>query len=449
MLTGVYFVKKAVVAVSKSAPNETIISGDLSCKVIDQLASLVDEILVPILSNSSNHDLWPTVIAKDIQKHVHSLKNTVYQVKGQVNGQTVLPMPVGVEKIQEAEKVLKESHGEICDLYLKSAIEGVVIKWASLINDVLVNDSAEKVGNVVNPVPSYELEFWTLRLKNLWYIYDQLKESKVRSMASILEITNSAYFSCFKNQFKNVVIALAEAKEINLYYKPLEVHLTTFEETDFSECIPLLEPLMVVLGLIWANCKYCDQSRIIILLKQICNLLILEGKKFLDPTTLFHSDIDEAMQRVRLCIETLKHFLKSFHRCKRNLHQFFRDREPQPWNFHPDMVFGRFNAFLERLSTIEWFFNTVLEFNKLEKIEIGGVKGRSLSSRLAEVYVEFQHSFSIFSGKSYDVLDPDDPAFLDDFETFKQNIFEMDMKLSAILCQAIEDCNNLDSIFKV
>ncbi|XP_045482107.1 dynein beta chain, ciliary [Harmonia axyridis] len=446
---GVYFVKKAVVAVSKAAPGETIVAGDLSCKVIDQLASLVDEILVPVLSNTSNHDIWPTVIAKDIQKHVHSLKSTVYQVKGQVNGQTVLPMPVGVEKVHEAERILKESCGEECDLYLKSAIEGVVIKWASLVNDVLVNDCAEKVGNIANPTPSYELDFWDSRLKNLWYIYEQLKEAKVRSMASILEITNSAYFSCFKAVFKNVVMALAEAREIHLYYQPLKKHLATFEETDFSECIPLLEPIMVVLCLIWANCKYCDQVRIIILLKQICNLLILEGKKFLDPTTLFHSDIDEAMQRVGLCIQTLKHFIKSFQRCKRNLSQFFKEREPQPWSFHPDMVFGRFNAFLERLNTIQWFFNTVLEFNKLEKIEIGGVKGRGLSSRLTEVYAEFQQSFSIFSGKSYDVLDPDDLAFLDDFRSFKQNIFEMDMKLSAILCQALEDCNNLDAVFKL
>lgn len=61
---------------------------------------------VPLLSNPLNHDKWPPVIAQDVQKHVHSLKSTVYQVKGQVNGQTVLPMPVGVEKVEQAEKDL-------------------------------------------------------------------------------------------------------------------------------------------------------------------------------------------------------------------------------------------------------------------------------------------------------------------------------------------------------
>ncbi|KAJ8957969.1 hypothetical protein NQ318_001970 [Aromia moschata] len=413
----IYFIKKDLTPVSKTAPSESVITGDLCSKIIDQLATLVEEILVPLLSNPVNHMEWPAVIAKDVQKHVHSLKSTVYQVKGQVNGQTVLPMPVGVEKIFDVEKSVVESNGEICDSYLKSAIE--------------------------------ELEFWNLRLRNLQYIYEQLREPKIKSMAVILEKTNSAYYSCFKNVFKNVVMALAETKDVCLYLTPLRKHIQSLEETDFSESMTLLAPLMHVICLIWSNCKSFDQSKLTTLLKQICNLLILEGKKFLDPTTLFHSDLDEAMQRVGLCLDVLRKFSHIFTVYKRNLSRFFKDREPDLWNFDPHIVFRRLNAFLDRLQTIQWFFNTVLEFSKLEKVEIGGIKGRVLSSRITGVYNDFQQCFSVFSGKSYDVLDPDDPTFNVDFEGFKDKINEMDMKLAAILCQALEDCSNLESIFKL
>uniref|UniRef100_A0A6P7G4P0 Dynein beta chain, ciliary-like n=1 Tax=Diabrotica virgifera virgifera TaxID=50390 RepID=A0A6P7G4P0_DIAVI len=177
--------------------------------------------------------------------------------------------------------------------------------------------------------------------------------------------------------------------------------------------------------------------------------MLLQAKKFLDPTTLFHSDIDEAMQRVSYCVKALKQFISIFKRYKRNLTTYFPNGRQEPWNFHPNLVFERFYAFLERLKTIQWFFNTVLEFNKLEKVEIGGIKGRILSSRVTEVFHEFQQSFMIFSGKSYDVLDPDDPSFIADFEDFTHRIFEMDMKLVAILCQAFDDCSNLESIFKL
>ncbi|XP_022915026.2 dynein beta chain, ciliary isoform X1 [Onthophagus taurus] len=357
-------------------------------------------------------------------------------------------MPVGVEKVHEVEKLLIESNGEICDLYLKSAIEGVVIKWAAQVNDVLANDSSEKLNNS-NPVPSLEIQFWNQRLKNLEFIYEQLKENKVKSMAVILEKTNSAYYSCFKILFKNIVMGLAEAKDICLYLLPLKKHIDVLQDTDFSDNLPLFAPLIHVICLIWSNSKYYDQVKLIVLLKQVCNLLIQEAKKFLDPTTLFHSDTDEAMQRIGITIRHLKRFFSLFTYYKENLQRFYKDRPPELWTFHPNTVFERFFAFLERLQTIQWFFNTILEFSKLEKVEIGGLKGRNLSAKVVEVFGEFQSCFSVFSGKSYDVLDPDDESFVEDFAKFKQKIFEMDLKLSSILVQAFEDCNNLESVYKL
>lgn len=47
------------------------------------------------------------------------------------------------------------------------------------------------------------------------------------------------------------------------------------------------------------------------------------------------------------------------------------------------------------------------------------------------------------------VLDPDDPTFNLDFTDFQERILELDMKLAAILCQAFDDCYNLESVFKL
>lgn len=43
---------------------------------------------------------------------------------------------------------------EINDLFLKSSIEGVIIKWAQQINDVLVEDSSEACFPDGNNLPS-------------------------------------------------------------------------------------------------------------------------------------------------------------------------------------------------------------------------------------------------------------------------------------------------------
>lgn len=100
------------------------------------------------------------------------------------------------------------------------------------------------------------------------------------------------------------------------------------------------------------------------------------------------------------------------------------------WTFHPNAVFERFNAFLDRLHTIQWFFYTVIEFLKLEKVEIGGLKGRILSGRITAVSLEFNQCFSSFASKTYDVLNPDDESFKGDFLKFQERILELDMKLA-------------------
>ena len=57
------------------------------------------KILVPLLTNEKNHEQWPAVVSQDVRRHVHTLKSNVYVVSGQVNGKTLLPLPVGTEKV--------------------------------------------------------------------------------------------------------------------------------------------------------------------------------------------------------------------------------------------------------------------------------------------------------------------------------------------------------------
>ncbi|XP_061390860.1 dynein beta chain, ciliary isoform X1 [Musca vetustissima] len=450
---GVYFIKKHPEPIPRENCNHFIISGDLATRTIDQLSALVEEVLVPLLSNEINYKKWPFMVAQDVQKHVHSLKSTVHQVKGQVSGETILAMPVGVEKIVKAAAAISENPQLQIDLYLKSAIEGVVIKWATQVHEVIKENPANAFLNGQNPTPTTEFVFWNNRLKNLSFIFEQLRNERIRAMALVLEHSRSAYFPCFQTLFKNVVTALAEAKDITMYLNPLKKCVQQLEEMDFAECKPNLIPLMHVVCTIWGNSRYYNHSsKITILLRQICNLIIHQAKRFLDPSSIFHSDIDEAMQRLTLSIEILKFFRALFDHYKEKIADYFKEPEERPpihWTFHPNSVFKRYNAFLERLTTIQWFFFTVIEFLKLEKVEIGGLRGRQLSTRITAVYVEFNQYFTAFASKSYDVLDPDDLEFDVDFENFQMRILELDMKLAAILCQAFDDCYNLESIFKL
>lgn len=56
-----------------------------------------------LLSNNENHQRWPDVVSEDVLRHVHKLKSNVFVVAGHVKGKTLLPLPVGSEKVDVAQ----------------------------------------------------------------------------------------------------------------------------------------------------------------------------------------------------------------------------------------------------------------------------------------------------------------------------------------------------------
>lgn len=104
---------------------------------------------------------------------------------------------------------------------MKNSLEGIVIKWACQINDVLKEDSSLAFKDGRHPTPIEEITFWEARQKNLRNIYTQLTEPKSRQIGVILEGIDSVYATSFKSTFKSVVQAVHEADDISLYLKPL------------------------------------------------------------------------------------------------------------------------------------------------------------------------------------------------------------------------------------
>ena len=103
------------------------------------------------------------------------------------------------------------------------------------------------------------------------------------------------------------------------------------------------------------------------------------------------------------------------------------------------LVFKRFDSFIERLHTMMDFFNTAVQFLKLEKVEIGGIRGKALTSNIGKVSEEFRDLYSVFSLRTYDSLDPKDEGFLKDYEKFNNKISSLDRKLGALLSRAFDD----------
>lgn len=106
-----------------------------------------------------------------------------------------------------------------------------------------------------------------------------------------------------------------------------------------------------------------------VVLREICNDVIEQARNIIQPTDLFGTEAEEAAERIRSALGVCEAFKQSFLQVKHNLSDTQR-----PWKIEGKIIFGRFDKFVAKAEETYRLFNTIIEFNKLEKIEIGGTK---------------------------------------------------------------------------
>lgn len=298
--------------------------------------------------------------------------------------------------------------GEAVDQALIHSIESVVIDWSHQIQEVLKKDSSQPLLEGLNPGPLTEIEFWKAKTANLENIFNQLRDPKTKKMAQLLEKTQSSYFPAFKELFKETLSALEESSDIDSHLKPLAGHFESLETTEFDESTSLFDPMFHTICLLWAHSKYyCRPARIIVLLQELNNVVIRRATEYLEPIDLFKGEPEESIQKIRTTFNTLEAYKNSYETHRAKIKDYFKNGNPaREWEFTPKLVFARWDKFMEKMDMIRNLFKTAIDLLRLEKVEIGGVKGKALGNKVVKIFEEFKDEFEKFSNKKYEPLDP-------------------------------------------
>nr|CAI9700520.1 unnamed protein product [Rangifer tarandus platyrhynchus] len=449
---GMYFIKKRPESIGKDNYKERLVYGDISPTPVDQLIAIVEEVLYSLLNQSENMSGWPRVVSEDIVKQVHKLKNEMFVMGGKIKGKTLLPIPEHLGSLDGTLESMERIPSSL-DNSLLHAIETIIIDWSHQIRDVLSKDSAQALLDGLHPLPRVEFEFWDARLMNLKYIHEQLNRPKVNKIVEILEKAKSCYWPALQNVYTNVTEGLKEANDIVLYLKPLRILLEEMEQADFTALPTFITEVLYTICFIWATSEhYNTPSRIIVILQEFCNQLIDMTRTFLSPEEVLkglQGETEEVLIGITLSVNVLKELYRVYDFCCANMKLFFKNKEPVPWEFPSSLAFSRINSFFRRVQTIEELYKTAIEFLKLEKIELGGVRGNILGSQVAQIYDEVFELVKVFADCKYDPLDPGDSSFDDDYADFETKIQDLDRRLATIFCQAFDDCSSIESSAKL
>lgn len=119
------------------------------------------------------------------------------------------------------------------------------------------------------------------------------------------------------------------------------------------------------------------------------------------------------------------------------------------WSFDPDALFERLNSYLTRLHDVNEIIVAANDFLKLEKIEIGGIKGRHLSERIHGVLGEFQNLYNTCVVNHTNLLEPTNEKFNVLKRRFQSKLVVLERKLSQIFTETFLNCNCVETSIKV
>ncbi|KAM6297472.1 dynein axonemal heavy chain 17 [Aegotheles albertisi] len=448
---GVYFVKKKGENITPENCQSGLLVGDIGPCPVEQLAAVVEEVICPLLLSEENVADWPGVVVEDIMQQSQRLKNELFVMGGKIQGKPLLPLPEHLDH-SVSSNVLHCLGGPAHSSVLH-AIETIVIEWAHQIRGILSKDSVQPLLEGLHPLPRTEFEFWHTRMVNLQCINDQLLSPRVTVLAKMLEQANSCYWPVLQSMFRDVSAGLEEAKDISLHLQPLRVLLEELEQADYSELQPCVDRTMCTIRLLCARCQpYSSPARVLVILQEICNLLIEMTRNFLSPEDVMkglQGEVEETFGAIKLAIATIEKLFESYNTYCSNLMPTMFPEEPELFEFPPSLAFRAMESFLHRLKTIEELYQTAVEFQRLEKAELGGVRGNLFGSQVFQIYEEVSEIIKGFADCKYDPLDPAEEQWNKDFAEFQKKIQDVDRRLATIFCQGFDECNCLASAVKL
>ncbi|XP_077065347.1 dynein axonemal heavy chain 11 [Siphateles boraxobius] len=446
----VYILKKGNAPILPQNYRGSLLFGVLSPSFLPQLSDTMEKVCLPLLSNKKNHQMWPNIISQDMSHHIENLQSKVTVVRGQYCGKTVLPIPAVREWIDQCQEETITLHNSR-NRAMIHAVESMVISWMHMIHKVLRADSAELIVKGLNPGPKAELDFWRSRKTNIQSIYDQLQNPCVQKMIRILEIIDSSYFPPFKALTEAVFNALQEARAIDLHLQPLGSLLCQLEEDEFSYIHTLIPPVFHLIFLVWIHCSfYRLPARIVALLQELCNLLIQQATSYLGVEELMKEETEDALEKLQTVVGVFRCVRETFKTYRQKLAALASHYSTAKcWDFPSALVFTRFDGFLARALQLKALFSTKLEFQRLEKLFFGGIRGRVYTEQVSHLHTEFLQLCKDMRDQEYNPLDLTSQDFEKDFSSFQEKFADFDRRLSSILCLAFQDCSGLESVFKL
>jgi dynein heavy chain len=170
---------------------------------------------------------------------------------------------------------------------------------------------------------------------------------------------------------------------------------------DLSESAELFVPIMHTILLIWTYSQhYNTPSRLVVLIREICNAIITRCCQFINGEMIFgfikNDESKEANEKLNVALEVCSKFKDAYFE--------YKSKAKNQWKITTNALFVRLDSFSERCQDIMHLTSTILQFNRLGKIDIGNTKGKTLTASILQIHEEFHKAVDDFCQVKYEIM---------------------------------------------
>jgi dynein heavy chain len=419
--------------------DQEIVFMEIHHKILTGLHAVCNDVFMPVLGNPLNMIGWSDLVSKDLMDKFHVFLAYTCVTLGHARGRTVLPPPP--TDVTSSEKTSSKDKSQL--------LEQAIVHWTKQIKTVLRLDPETALKNGNDPDPTVEVAFWRGKSANLDAICGQLNRERIKKVLKFLEQNKSTYTGPFSKLQKEVQTASAEARENSTYLEtlqPLFESLTGSTANGPNDVAELFVPIMHTILLIWTySPHYNTPSRLVVLIREICNAIIRQCRNHVSGEEIFGNirggEPQAAHNKLTVALDVCSRFKEAYFE--------YKSKAKNQWKITTNALFVRLDAFSERCQDIMHLTSTIIQFNKLQKIEIGNTKGKTLTATVLAIFEQFSEAVAGFTTVPYDIMDIEQRQFDDDFYKFRQRIKELERRLASILTQGFDDCDTIIGKFKL
>jgi dynein heavy chain len=191
-----------------------------------------------------------------------------------------------------------------------------------------------------------------------------LNTDRIKKVIKFLEQNKSTYSSPFEKLKKDVQQARNEANQNFKYLSTLKELFVDLTDTskDLLELPDLFVPIMHVIQLIWTySPHYNTPSRLVVLIREICNAIINQCRNFIDGGKIFgliqEEDAGEAHTKLTQALDVCSKFKDAYFE--------YKAKAKNQWKITTNALFMRLDSFSERCQDIMHLTSTIIQFLKL------------------------------------------------------------------------------------